>query len=319
VKLQSFRPPFIPGLGRAISLRRIRGHTYVGGLKPEEAMVTPYSDESAVASTSWVEGHLGDPWLRIAEVDYDPVSNYFLGHIPGASLLDWRRDFNDPLIRDVVGKVAFEKAMGDIGVSNEGVLVLYGDFNNWFASFAFWVCRYYGYSKVKLMNGGRKRWLLEDKPLTKEVPKFPPESFRASPADESLRAYMQQVRDSMHVRDKVLVDVRGPREFRGELLAPPEYPTELAQRGGHIPGAVNVPWNWALKDDGTFKPVEELTAALAPLGITPDKEVITYCRIGERSSHMWFVLKYLLGFPNVRNYDGSWAEWGNAIRNPIER
>ena len=289
------------------------------GLSPKDDMVTPYADESALASTSWVEEHLRDVDVRVAEVDYDPVSNYFLGHVPGAVLLDWRRNFNDPLLRDVIGRAGFEKVMGDAGVNNERTLVLYGDFNNWFAAFAFWVCSYYGLKNVKLMNGGKKKWLMEDRPLTKEVPSFIPEPFHAASPDESCRVYMPQVRESLHVVGKVLVDVRSTREFSGEVLAPPEYPTELAQRGGHIPGAVNVPWNSVIKDDGTFKSVEELKALLEPNGVTPDKDVITYCRIGERSSHLWFVLKHLLGFSNVRNYDGSWAEWGNVVKNPIER
>jgi len=282
-------------------------------------MAVEYAEESALTSTTWVNEHFRDKDVRVAEVDYDPISNYFLGHIPGASLLDWRRDFSDPVIRDVVSKVAFERVIGNAGVNSDSTLVLYGDFNNWFAAFAFWVCRYYGYRKVKLMNGGRKRWLLEDKPLAKEVPRFDPEPFRVSAPDESVRAYLQEVRESIHAQGKVLIDVRGPREFRGEVLAPPEYPAEMCQRGGHIPGAVNVPWNWALKDDGTYKAAQDLTSIIQPLGVTPDKEVITYCRIGERSSHMWFVLKCLLGFSKVKNYDGSWAEWGNMIRNPIER
>ena len=282
-------------------------------------MAMEYAEESALASTTWVNEHFRDKDVRVAEVDYDPISNYFLGHIPGASLLDWRRDFGDPVIRDVVSKAAFERVIGNAGVNSDCTLVLYGDFNNWFAAFAFWVCRYYGYRKVKLMNGGRKRWLLEDRPLAKEVPKFDPEPFSASAPDESVRAYLQEVRESIHAQGKLLIDVRGAREFSGEVLAPPEYPTEMCQRGGHIPGAVNVPWNWSLKDDGTYKSAQDLTSIIQPFGVTPDKEVITYCRIGERSSHMWFVLKCLLGFSKVKNYDGSWAEWGNMIRTPIER
>jgi thiosulfate/3-mercaptopyruvate sulfurtransferase len=291
----------------------------VRGSPPEDVMATPYADESALASSTWVEEHLKDVDVRVVEVDYDPVSNYFLGHVPGAVLLDWRRDFNDPITRDVIGKAGFERVMGDAGMSNQRTLVLYGDFNNWFAAFAFWVCKYYGLKKVKLMNGGRKKWLMEDGPVTKEVPRIVPEPFHAAPPDESCRAYMQQVRDSLHMAGKVLVDVRSPREFSGEVLAPPEYPTELAQRGGHIPGAVNLPWNLTIKDDGRFKSVEELTALLESKGVTPDKEVCTYCRIGERSSFLWFVLKYLVGFSNVRNYDGSWAEWGNSVKAPIEK
>ncbi|MGA1974602.1 MAG: sulfurtransferase [Conexivisphaerales archaeon] len=282
-------------------------------------MASPYADESVLTSTAWVEDHLRDADLRIAEVDYDPVSNYFLGHIPGAILLDWRRDFNDPLARDIVRKDAFEKVMGDLGVSNEETLVLYGDFRNWFAAFAFWVCCYYGCEKVRLINGGRKKWLTEDRPVTKEVPRFPPEPFYAGSPDDTIRAFMPYVRSSLHVRGKALVDVRSPKEFSGEILAPPEYPTEQAQRGGHIPGAVNIAWSQAIKDDGTFKSFKDLKALYESEGVTPDKEVITYCRTGERSSHTWFVLKYLLGYPRVKNYDGSWAEWGNVVKSPIDK
>ncbi|HVP22724.1 MAG TPA: sulfurtransferase [Conexivisphaerales archaeon] len=282
-------------------------------------MVTPYADASALASTAWVADHIGDPAVRVVEVDFDPVSNYFLGHLRGASLMDWRRDLNDPLTRDVAQPRAFEKVLGDMGVGNETTLVLYGDLNNWFAAFAFWVCEYYGFKRLKLMDGGRRRWLMEDREMTKEVPKYEPRLFRAAQPDESLRAYMPQVKEDLGADWRVLVDVRSPKEYRGEILAPPEYPTEMAQRGGHIPGAVNVPWSSVLKGDGTFKPVHELVAMFSLLGVTADKEVITYCRIGERSSHMWFVLKHLLGFPRVKNYDGSWAEWGNAVKNPVER
>jgi thiosulfate/3-mercaptopyruvate sulfurtransferase len=282
-------------------------------------MGVPYADASVLASSAWVEEHLMDPDVRVAEVDYDPVSNYFLGHVPGAALLDWRRDLNDQLSRDLVEKAAFEKVMGDAGLNGKKTLVLYGDFDNCFAAFAFWVCRYYGFQKVKLMDGGRRRWMAQGRPMTKEVPKVSPERFRASPADESIRAYVQDVRDSLYKRGAVLVDVRSPKEFRGELLATLERPSEMAQRGGHIPGAVNVPWNLVLEGDGAFKSADELTKIIASSGVTADSEVITYCRIGAMSSHMWFVLRCLLGFPRVRNYDGSWAEWGNMMRNPIER
>jgi thiosulfate/3-mercaptopyruvate sulfurtransferase len=199
-------------------------------------------------------------------------------------------------------------------------VILYGDFNNWFAAFAFWVLKYYGVEKVKLLNGGRKKWLLEDKPTTKDVPSYPRTSFKASNPNEKLRVFKDDVSHSLGKHDKVLVDVRGPKEFSGEILAPPEYPTEHAQRGGHIPGAKNVPWAQTVNDaDGTFKTRDEIAALYQPKGVTADKEVITYCRIGERSSHSWFVLTYLLGYPHVRNYDGSWTEWGNSIRSPIER
>jgi thiosulfate/3-mercaptopyruvate sulfurtransferase len=206
------------------------------------------------------------------------------------------------------------------GVSNDTILVLYGDFNNWFAAFAFWVFKYYGYKDIRLMNGGRKKWLEEDRPISKEVQQYPKGNFKASQPDNSIRVFLNEVKDALSAKDTVvMVDVRSPKEFTGEVLAPPEYPTEHAQRGGHIPGAANIPWSQAVNEDGTFKSVQELENLYQPKGILADKEVITYCRIGERSSHTWFVLKYLLGYTNVKNYDGSWTEWGNMIANQIEK
>jgi thiosulfate/3-mercaptopyruvate sulfurtransferase len=207
-------------------------------------------------------------------------------------------------------------------VSADTTLVLYGDFNNWFAAFAFWVFKYYGFSDVRLMNGGRKKWIAEDRALTKDVPAPPPGTFKAGAPDEKLRAYYDNVRqslDQVKAGKLALVDVRGPKEFTGEVTAPPEYPNEHAQRGGHIPGAANIPWAQAVNEDGTFKTREELEALYHGKGVTGKHPVITYCRIGERSSHTWFVLTYLLGYPDVRNYDGSWTEWGNLVRSPIEK
>ncbi len=280
-----------------------------------------YAHPEVLVDTSWVKGNLGSENLRVAEVDYDPSANYSspIGHIPGAVLIDWRRDINDPVRRDIVSKEDLEALFGRLGISNDHQIVLYGDFNNWFAAFAFWVFKYYGVDNVVLLNGGRKKWIEQDLPLTKEVPSYAPTTFTASEPDEDLRAYLHYVRQTFQDKDKVLVDVRSPKEFTGEILAPPEYPTEHAQRGGHIPGAKNIPWGQAVNEDGTFKTPEELKALYEPKGVTPDKEVIAYCRIGERSSHTWFVLKYLLGYPNVRNYDGSWTEWGNLVRTPIEK
>jgi thiosulfate/3-mercaptopyruvate sulfurtransferase len=200
--------------------------------------------------------------------------------------------------------------------------VLYGDFNNWFAAFAFWVFKYYGAKDVRLMNGGRKKWIAEDRPLTKDEPKLTKGNFRAGPPNEKLRVYYDQVKSALadvKAKKVALVDVRGPKEFSGEVTAPPEYPNEQSQRGGHIPGAANIPWAQAVNDDGTFKSREELEALYRPKGVVAERPVITYCRIGERSSHTWFVLSYLLGYPNVANYDGSWTEWGNQIRSPIEK
>ena len=278
-----------------------------------------FAHPEVLVDTSWVKGNIGNENVRIIEVDYDPTANYNLGHIPGAGLVDWRKDINDPVARDIVSKEGLERLLGRLGISNEKLLVLYGDFNNWFAAFAFWVFKYYGVEKVVLLNGGRKKWIEQDLPVTKDGPAFAPATFKAKAADESLRVYLDYVRAAIAHGDKVLVDVRGPKEFTGEILAPPEYPTEHAQRGGHIPGAKNIPWAQAVNEDGTFKTADELRTLYEPKGVTPDREIITYCRIGERSSHTWFVLKYLLGYPDVKNYDGSWTEWGNLVRTPIEK
>lgn len=276
-----------------------------------------YAHPEVLVDTNWVDQHKNDPKVRVAEVDYDPTANYTLGHVPGSVLIDWKADINDPLTRNIITQQACESLLQRVGVNDDTTLVLYGDFNNWFAAFAFWVFKYYGYKDVRLMNGGRKKWLEEDKPVTKDIPSHPKGNFKASEPDSSIRVFLRYVRDTLG--SKILVDVRGPKEFTGEILAPPEYPTEHAQRGGHIPGAVNIPWGQAVNEDGTFKSADELQKLYQSKGVAADKEVISYCRIGERSSHTWFVLKYLLGYPNVKNYDGSWTEWGNMIDNPIER
>ena len=278
-----------------------------------------YAHPEVLTDTQWVENHLKDGNVRIAEVDYDPRANYELGHVPGSVLFDWKRDINDPISRNILSRQSCEELLQRFGINNDTTLILYGDFNNWFAAFAFWVFKYYGYRDVKIMNGGRKKWLEEDRQLTKEAPNYPEGNFKASEPDDSIRVFMNYVKETLGKKDKALVDVRSPKEFTGEILAPPEYPTEHAQRGGHIPGAANIPWSQAVNDDGTFKSVDELTKLYEAKGIIPDKEIITYCRIGERSSHTWFVLKYLLGYPNVKNYDGSWTEWGNMIANQIEK
>ena len=279
-----------------------------------------YAHPEVLVDTSYVKSVLGHPDVRVVEVDYDPTANYNQGHVPGSVLIDWRKDINDPVARDLVSKEGLEQLLGGLGISNDHRIVLYGDFNNWFAAFTFWVLKYYGAEKVVLLNGGRKKWIAEDLPLTKDVREFPATTVKLKAADESIRVYLDYVRSAIRMQDKVLVDVRSPKEFSGEVLAPPEYPTEHAQRGGHIPGAKNIPWAQAVNDaDGTFKSMDDLRALYQGKGVTPDKEVIAYCRIGERSSHTWFVLKYLLGYPNVKNYDGSWTEWGNLIRTPIEK
>ena len=278
-----------------------------------------YAHPEVLADTQWVEDHLKDPKVRVAEVDYDPIANYKLGHISGSVLFDWKEDINDPLSRNIINKQSYEDLMQKGGINNDTTLILYGDFNNWFAAFAFWVFKYYGYKDVRIMNGGRKKWLEEDRPVEKDIQKYPKGNFKAAEPDKSIRVFLNYVRESIGSGQKVLIDVRSPKEFTGEILAPPEYPTEHAQRGGHIPGALNVPWGQAVNEDGTFKSTEELKKLYESKGITSNKEVITYCRIGERSSHTWFVLKYLLGYPNVKNYDGSWTEWGNMIDNLIEK
>jgi thiosulfate/3-mercaptopyruvate sulfurtransferase len=286
-------------------------------------MAKAYAHPEVLVDTDWVAQHLNDPKVRVVEVDYDSSANYATGHVPGAVLVDWRSDINDPVERDILSPQKLQDLFVRAGVNDDSTLVLYGDFNNWFAAFAFWVFKYYGVKDVRIMNGGRKKWIDEDKPLVREAPRVTPGRFSATPhPDESLRVYYDDVRHALEDvkggRSK-LVDVRSPKEFTGEITAPPEYPNEHAQRGGHIPGATNVPWAQAVNEDGTFKSREDLEKLYEGKGITPDKPVITYCRIGERSSHTWLVLKYLLGYPNVRNYDGSWTEWGNLIRSPIEK
>ncbi len=281
-----------------------------------------YAHPETVVETSWVAEHLNDPKVRIIEVDYDPAANYDLGHIPGAVLADWRKDINDPVRRDILSRDALTAYLERAGVDPDTRIVLYGDFNNWFAAFAFWVFSYYGLRSLALMNGGRKKWISEDRPLTKEPPHPPRGHAKAGAPDPRLRVFLDDVRaalDEVRAGRRALVDVRGPKEFSGEITAPPEYPTEHAQRGGHIPGAKNIPWAQAVRDDGTFKSREELEALYRGHGVKPDQPVITYCRIGERSSHTWFVLTHLLGYPDVRNYDGSWTEWGNLVRTPIEK
>jgi thiosulfate/3-mercaptopyruvate sulfurtransferase len=278
-----------------------------------------YAHPEVLVDTQWVMDHLNDKEVRIAEVDYDPTANYNLGHIPGAVLFDWKKDINDPVTRNIFSKQTCEDLLQKAGVNNNTILVLYGDFNNWFAAFAFWAVKYYGFKDLRLMNGGRKKWLEEDRPISKDIPQYQRGSFKAMEPDKSIRVYLNEVKEALDKENIAMVDVRSPKEFTGEILAPPEYPTEHAQRGGHIPGASNIPWSQAVKDDGTFKSVEELKQIYQPKGIIPDKEIIAYCRIGERSSHTWFVLKYLLGYPNVKNYDGSWTEWGNMVDNPIEK
>jgi thiosulfate/3-mercaptopyruvate sulfurtransferase len=251
-------------------------------------------------------------------VDVDTAA-YDTGHISGAVGWNWQRDTQDTLVRDIPDEAALEALLGRSGIGNDTTIVLYGDNNNWFATYAFWLLKYYGHRDVRLMNGGRKKWLDEARPMTTELPQVEPEQYTARPPQNNLRALRPFVEETVANPGRALVDVRSPGEFSGELLAPPNLPQEGAQRGGHIPGAVNIPWVQAVAEDGTFKPYADLQELYGSQGITADKEIVAYCRIGERSSHTWFALHYLLGYPHVRNYDGSWTEWGSAIGVPIAK
>ncbi len=266
-----------------------------------------------------LKSRLGEEGLKVIEVDYEPKTAYELGHIPGSLLIDWKKDLNKYPERDIVGPEEFEALMSRLGVSNDDFVVLYGDFNNWFATFAFWVFEIYGHEKVAILNGGRNKWIELGYPMTKDVPETKPTEYKVEKVDLTRRAFFLDVMKRLRDPNAVLVDVRSPAEYKGEITAPPEYPNEQAQRGGHIPGAVNIPWAKAVRDDGTFKDVEEIRKLYEELGVTPDKEVIVYCRIGERAAFTYFVLKHLLGFPRVRVYDGSWSEWGNMVGAPIEK
>lgn len=276
-----------------------------------------YAHPEYLVETEWVAQHLDDPHVRIVESNEDALL-YDTGHIPGAVRVDWFTTLQHPVRRDFLTKEEFEALCSSLGISNDTTVVFYGDKSNWFAVYAFWLFEYYGHEKRKVMNGGRARWVAENRPLTTEVPSYPPTTYRAKEPDASIRAFRDDV--MRHIQERLpLVDVRSPKEFTGELLHMPGYPQEGAQRGGHIPGAVNIPWAQAVDEDGRFKSPEALRELYQSRGITPDKEIIAYCRIGERSSHTWFVLKYLLGYPKVRNYDGSWTEWGNLVGAPIEK
>ncbi|MDN5845272.1 MAG: sulfurtransferase [Candidatus Nitrosocosmicus sp.] len=282
-------------------------------------MTKQYANQDVLCETDWVNDNLNNDKIKILEVDYDVENAYKEGHLPTSHMVWWRRDINDSSTRDIINKHQFEQLMSRLGVRPDDELILYGDFNNWFAAFAFWVFKYFGHKKIRIMNGGRKKWENENRPYTKDEPDPNPSNYVAAAPDEGVRAYLDDVKRSFMKQEVGLVDVRSTKEFNGEITAPPEYPMEHAQRGGHIPGAKNIPWLQAINDDGTFKSVEDLETLYGKQGITPDKQIICYCRIGERSSHTWFVLKYLLGYPSVRNYDGSWTEWGNMIGNPIEK
>ncbi|HWB84690.1 MAG TPA: sulfurtransferase [Bryobacteraceae bacterium] len=276
-----------------------------------------YAHPETLVSTEWVAAHSQDPDVTIVEVDVDTKA-YDEGHVPGAIAWAWTTQLADTVRRDILSKEQFEQLMSASGVKPDTMLIIYGDNNNWFAAWALWQAKIYGHMDVRLMNGGRKKWLSEGRELSKEVPHPEPTRYRAKNADLTLRAYLPQVQSASSSRSAFLVDVRGPQEFTGEILAPPGLP-ETCQRGGHVPGARNIPWSKACNDDGTFKSADELKAIYGTEGVDSSKPVIAYCRIGERSSHTWFVLKYLLGFDKVTNYDGSWTEWGNLVGAPVER
>jgi len=277
-----------------------------------------YAHPEVLVSTGWVADHTDDPKVRIVEVDVD-TSSYDKGHIRNAIGWNWQTDLQDRVLRDVVEPRAFAELCRRSGISSDDTVVFYGDNNNWFAAWAFWQFKYHGHRDVKLMNGGRRKWEIEKRPLTTEVPKFAAGNYPVPTTDESIRAYRDEIFSTLRQNKINLVDVRSPDEFTGKILAPEALiGKEGCQRGGHIPGASNVPWSKAVNDDGTFKPAEELWNIYRQAGLDFGRPTIAYCRIGERSSHTWFVLKYLLGLNNVKNYDGSWTEWGNLVGAPIE-
>ena len=281
--------------------------------------MSAYAQPEVLVSTDWVKQNLGKPGIKLVEIDVDTKA-YEAGHIPGAAGFNWQTQLQDQLRRDIIGKEAFEKLVGDAGISPSDTVVVYGDNNNWFAAYGFWLFKIYGHKDVRLMNGGRVKWLNEsDKPLTTELPKATPVKYTVGQTNLELRAMLPQVMDASKGGKWNLVDVRSPDEFTGKVIAPPGM-SETAQRGGHVPGAKSIPWSTAVGPDGTFKSPDELQAIyIAQKGVDPKKDTIAYCRIGERSSHTWFVLKYLLGIQNVKNYDGSWTEYGNLVAAPIEK
>ena len=279
-----------------------------------------YARPEVLVTTEWLATHLDEPGLRIIESNEDPLL-YPSGHIPGAVQVDWARDLNDPTTRDYLGREAFEKLMSSIGVSNDTSLVFYGDKSNWWACYAFWVFQLFGHTRAKVLDGGRLKWEKEGRPMTRAVPAPATASYRSPERDDTrIRAFRDETLAHMRARQQ-MIDVRSPQEFTGERTHMPEYPQEGVLRGGHIPGAKNVPWARAVNpDNGSFRDAAELrTIYEGEAGLGPGDPVIAYCRIGERSSHTWFVLTYLLGYGNVRNYDGSWTEWGNSVRMPIEK
>jgi thiosulfate/3-mercaptopyruvate sulfurtransferase len=278
-----------------------------------------YANPDVLVSTEWVAEHLDDPNVRIIESNEDSLL-YPSGHIPGAVEVDWTSDLNDQVVRDYIGKEEFEKLASRIGITSETTVVFYGDKSNWWATYAFWVFQLFGHTNARVMNGGRAKWIAEERELTRDVPSYEATEYEAPVRNDApIRAFRDDVLRHVEASGQ-LVDVRSPAEFTGEKLHMEGYPQEGAVRGGHIPGAESIPWSTAANEDGTFKSVDELRDIYVEgKGLNPDEPTVAYCRIGERSSHTWFVLKYLLGFDNVRNYDGSWTEWGNSVGVPIEK
>jgi thiosulfate/3-mercaptopyruvate sulfurtransferase len=278
-----------------------------------------YAHPEVLVDTAWVADHLNDPNVRIIESNED-ILLYDQGHIPGAIKIDWVGDLNDPVVRDYLDREHFEKLLSAKGIGNDTTVVFYGDKNNWWATYALWVFKLFGHKDARIMNGGRAKWIAEGRDLTKDAPSYPPADYKALERDDkTIRAFRDEVKEHIKKSGVALVDVRSPQEYSGERTHMPEYPQEGTLRGGHIPTAASIPWAQAVKEDSTFKSREDLEALYGGKGVTPDKDVIAYCRIGERSSHTWFVLTYLLGYPKVRNYDGSWTEWGNSVGVPIEK
>jgi len=281
-------------------------------------MPDAYAHPEVLVETDWVAEHLNDANIRLIEADED-VLLYEQGHVPGAVKLDWLVDVQNPGPRDFVDPPSFEALMSRWGIGNDTTVIFYGDRNNWYACYSFWLFRYYGHQNMKIMNGGRQKWVEEGRALTRDVPQYASTTYTAKDPDESVRAYRDEVLSYLGQPDRALVDVRSPQEYTGEVIHMIGYPQEGAQRGGHVPGAKSIPWGQAARENGTFKSPQELTELYGSKGVTPDKRVIAYCRIGERSSHTWFVLTQLLGYANVKNYDGSWTEWGSLVRAPIEK
>ena len=277
-----------------------------------------YAKPEVLVSTDWVAENLDNPSVRVVESDED-VLLYDLGHIPGAVKIDWHVDLQNPVERDFLDKKGFEELMRANGIGNDTTVVFYGDRNNWYATYAYWLFKYFGHEDVRVMNGGRAKWEAEGRPMSRDVPAYAATSYAAKESDERIRAYRDDVLKQVKSGKPTLVDVRSPAEYTGEVLHMAGYPQEGAQRGGHVRGAQSIPWATAANEDGTFKSVEQLREIYGNKGITPDKNVIAYCRIGERSSHTWFVLRELLGYPDVRNYDGSWTEWGSMVGVPIAK